>query len=361
MKKSLISLILIGGLASLLVLLTYAFSSKQSKDMINSHPSILPSSTPSPTPLPKQKILSNNYHIFQSFNNCGPASLSMLLSYYGIQETQEKLGNDLRPYQNPQGNNDDKSVTLSELATKAHEYDVLSYHRPNGNIQLVKQFIALGFPVLTRTWLKADEDIGHYRVIKGYDDALQQLIQDDSLQGKNLWYSYDDFMNLWKKFNYEYVVLVPKEKKAFVENIIGKNTDEKVAWQNALKAAENDLINNPNDIYTRFNISVAAYYAGDFKKSVEAFETVENQLPWRTLWYQNEPLLSYYELGNDEKVLSLTERILHNQNQAYAELYLLRGSIYKRQGNKHAAQQEYEKAIFYNVSLKEATKALSQL
>jgi hypothetical protein len=76
------------------------------------------SPTPS-TPLletpPATKILDNNYHVFQTFNNCGPAALSMLLSYYGINISQDQLGNELRPYQNPQGDNDDKSVTVAEL------------------------------------------------------------------------------------------------------------------------------------------------------------------------------------------------------------------------------------------------------
>ena len=45
----------------------------------------------------------------------------MALSYYGVRESQQDLGRDLRPYQNPQGNNDDKSVTLAELAENKPE------------------------------------------------------------------------------------------------------------------------------------------------------------------------------------------------------------------------------------------------
>ena len=33
---------------------------------------------------PVSKILSSEYHIFQTFNNCGPASLSMTLRYRSI-------------------------------------------------------------------------------------------------------------------------------------------------------------------------------------------------------------------------------------------------------------------------------------
>src|SRR3972149_669531 len=106
---------------------------------------VVPSATPTPTlnPPPTSKILSGNYHVFQSFNNCGPAALSMALSHYGITVSQQELGLALRPYQNPQGDNDDKSVTLEGLAEKAKEYNLIPYHRPNGNMEMVKHAIAL--------------------------------------------------------------------------------------------------------------------------------------------------------------------------------------------------------------------------
>ena len=121
----------------------------------------------------------------------------MALSYYGVRESQQDLGRDLRPYQNPQGNNDDKSVTLAELAEKALEYDLVPLHRPNGTVELIKQFIAYDIPIITRTLLKEDDDVGHYRVVKGYDDAAGEIIQDDSMQGRHLRYSYSQFRKLW--------------------------------------------------------------------------------------------------------------------------------------------------------------------
>ena len=118
--------------------------------------------------VPSQKVLSNGgYHIFQTFNNCGPAALSMALRFYGTNVSQAQLGQALRPYQIPGGDNDDKSVTLDELGEKAKEYGLIPYHRPMGNPQIVKQFIANDMPVIARTLTKPTEDIGHYRVIKG--------------------------------------------------------------------------------------------------------------------------------------------------------------------------------------------------
>ncbi|MBI3984534.1 MAG: C39 family peptidase [Candidatus Levybacteria bacterium] len=309
----------------------------------------------------KRKILTNDYHIFQTFNNCGPAALSMALSYYGINVSQQELGNALRPYQIPGGDNDDKSVTLEELAEKSKEYDLIPYHRPMGNETLIKYFIAYDIPVITRTWTKPNEDIGHYRIVKGYDENKGVLIQDDSLQNKNLQYSYSDFNEIWKKFNYEYLVLVPVKKQEIAKQILGEDLNEKVAWQKAVENSLMQLRENPDDIYTRFNLSVAYYNIGEFQKSTEEFEKVENGLPFRTLWYQIEPILAYYELGNYTKVFEITDRVLNNHNRAFSELYVLRGKIYQSQGNIEAARNEFEKAVFYNENLTEAKDLLNSI
>lgn len=310
------------------------------------------------SPLPSQKLLQNNYHIFQTFNNCGPASLSMALSYYGVNITQQELGQALRPWQNPKGINDDKSVTLPEMGEKAKEFGFTPFHRPNGNPELIKAFLANDMPVIARTWLEENNDIGHYRVIKGYDDQTGQFIQDDSLQGKNLRYSYDSFNKIWKKFNYEYLVLVPKERLEVAESILGEDKDAQTAWTKASENARQELNTIPDDIYARFNLSVALYNVGDYQGSIAEYEKVADQLPFRTLWYQIEPIQAYFEAGNYQKVFEITDKILQNQNLAYSEAYLLRGKSYLKQGDKEAARAEFDKAVYYNQNLKKAQEAL---
>jgi tetratricopeptide (TPR) repeat protein len=311
--------------------------------------------------LPSSKMLPNNYHIFQSFNNCGPAALSMALSYFGINKSQQELGQDLRPYQNPQGDNDDKSVTLEEVAIKAEELGLKAYLRPNGDINKIRQFIAAGLPVITRTYLKPGEDIGHYRIIKGYDDNTQQLIQDDSLQGKNLKYSYQDFDILWADFNHKYLVLVPSERQSVVEEIIGDDLDEKRAWEKAVKVLEAKLSEDPSNTVNSFNLSVSKYKVQDFKGSVEAFEKVESKLSFRTLWYQIEPIYSYYELGNYDRVLQLSDKILNNQNRAFSELYILKARVYLKQGAKSEAAEQLALAKLYNRNIKIEAQLLESI
>lgn len=365
MTKFIIALAAFAIIFSLTVTILKENSFPETTSSTRFPPPQVTSPTPSPqirlaTP-PSQKLLPNNYHIFQTFNNCGPAALSMALSYYDINVSQQTLGQELRPYQVPGGNNDDKSVTLEELAEKAKDYGLVSYHRPNGTVELIKLFIAYDIPIVARTLTKPTEDIGHYRIVKGYDEVAKQIIQDDSLQAKNLRFSYEDIDMLWQQFNYEYLVLVPPEKQIVAETILGEDLDPKTAWKKATQNAQKKLAINPEDMYAHFNLSVGLYNSGDFQRSVAEFEKVEHQLPFRTLWYQIEPILAYYELGDYERVFDITNRVLNNHNHAFSELYLLRGEIFLKQGNREAARNEFEKAVLYNQNLKAAQEAVEKI
>jgi len=312
--------------------------------------SVTPSAQPSPylKPLPDFLVLDGGIHMYQTFNNCGPASLSMLLSYFDIDVSQATLGDQLRPVQHAEGDNDDKSVTLAELAKRAEEYDLIAYHRPAGNIKLIKHFISYGIPVLTRTWLKSDEDIGHYRVVKGYNEKKGFLVQDDSLQGKNRRYKYDQFLELWEPFNYEFLVLVNRPKQKVAEEILGNLTDKDIAWQRTLTFSEERKGPDSDNNYAIFNKSVALYYLDKYEQSIKEFEKVESKLPRRMLWYQIEPIKAYYKVGNYERVLSMTEHLLNNGNRAFSELYYLRGLVFRAQGDESRAEDSFERAARYN-------------
>ncbi len=317
--------------------------------------------TPALKALPATQLLQNDYQVFETWNNCGPASLSMALSYFGINESQAVLGNALRPYQNSVGDNDDKDVTMEELAAEARKFGLLAYYRPNGNIHLLKQFVALGVPVIAETVMTMDDDIGHYRVVKGYNDAAGTITQDDSIQGHNVQYSFADFDYMWKKYNYEYLVLVPKDKQRQAEAILGKNLNPRAAWQATAAMDRAMLVRNPSDVDSGFNLSVALYYLGKYRQSVRQFEAVQSRLPFRTLWYQIEPIEAYYALGDYQTVIALSDQVLNSGDRAFSQLYILLGEIDKKQGNIPAARAEFQNAVYYNTNLKAARDALQSV
>ena len=129
------------------------------------------------------------------------------------------------------------------------------------------------------------------------------------------------------------------------EAIIGEDKDINKAWGKAAKNARELVEKYPENIFYRFNLSVALYNTGAFQESVAEFEKVESKLPFRTLWYQIEPIQAYFALGDYERVFYLTDEILNNYNKAFSELYLIRGEIHKIRGDAPAAKNEFEKAL----------------
>jgi hypothetical protein len=324
-------------------------------------PSDIFSMTTSTQPLPTQALLNNGYYVHQTFNNCGEAAYSMALSFYGVHMGQQALADILRPDNNTTGAGDDKSTTPDEIATQAATYGLAAYFRPDGNIDLLKRFVAAGFPVMTRTLLNTSEDYAHYRVVIGYDDTSSTIIDEDGIQGNHAAFSYDDFMTLWKPFNYEYIVFAAPGQQAEVEAILGADSDAAAAWRGAAEAATTALAANPTDTVAEFDLSVADYYIGDYRASTQAFKSAESTLSPHALWYQIEPIASYYETGNYSEVFSLAQQIIAAGNAAYPELYVIEGESYLKQNNATSAKQAFQTALMYNKNLSSAQTALAAL
>lgn len=324
---------------------------------------VSPTATPAPSlaPAPKQYALGKSRFAAQTFNNCGPATLSMVLSLYGVFVSQEELRFKMRPFSNLIGGNDDKSIFTDEFARYAKEYGLEAFHRPNGTIEILKKFVSNNIPVVVRTWLHSYDDIGHFRIVRGYTEETRTILQDDSYQGANISFHYDEFNKLWQPFNYGYIVVYPKEKQGVVDAILAEEKDELTAWRNALKRAEKELRDNPDSYYSLFNLSTASYYAGDYQKSVDMYEKAKPKLPSKMLWYQIEPVQAYAKLERHEKVFGLTDQILQNGNLAYSELYQIRGEVYFAQGKKDEAKKEFEKAMYYNKNFTKAKEYLEKI
>jgi tetratricopeptide (TPR) repeat protein len=321
-----------------------------------------PSPASSPGALPSEKLIGGLAHVWQTFNNCSSVGLLIALSHWGIRDTQEAIAEGTRPWNNPRGDNDDKSVTLYELADYARaEHDMLAYVRPNGTIELLKKFVGNDIPVVTRALMYPDQDIVHYRVIRGYDDGAGTLIESDGIQGPEVPYTHARWMHMWKNFNYSYLIVVPKNKKALVEQILGEETNERRAWENAKARAQAELAKDPDDLVIHYNLIIAHHYLGEHEETVREFEKIGNSLSRRVLWYQPEPIASYYELGNYDRVLALTDGIINDNNKSVSELYLMRGRIFESRGDTAAARAEYEKAIFYHKNYQPAKDALAAL
>ena len=81
--------------------------------------------------------------VVQTWNNCGPATITMGLSYFGWTEDQEYAASYLKP------DEEDKNVTPSEMVRFVNEATgIRAVTRMGGTLDLIRLFIAGGFPVI---------------------------------------------------------------------------------------------------------------------------------------------------------------------------------------------------------------------
>jgi len=298
---------------------------------------------------------------YQTFNNCGPATLSMILFYYEVYKTQKELGDEMRPYQHSKGDNDDKTIFPHEFIVWVEKFGLKALYRPNGSIQLIKLLTANGIPVVVKTWLRPNEDIGHFRIVRGFDEGAKVIIDDDSYFGPNRKISYFEFMSMWQPFNYAYIPVYKPEKEETVKAILGEDLDSKVVYQKAVDRAKREAELDSENVYPIFNQATSYYHLGEYEKSVAEFEKVESRLPRRMLWYQIEPILAYEELKNYDRVFQISNWLFEHGNRAFSELYQIRGKVYLEKGDKEAARREFELALEYNQNFQPAKEALSKL
>jgi hypothetical protein len=154
-------------------------------------------------------------HEWQTWNNCGPAALAIGLSYFGVERTQADIATVLR------SEPADKNVSLDELLGYAATTGVLSRLRLNGTVDLLRKLNNAGIPLLTEGWLRVGEDIGHYRIVRGYDPDTGQLLTQDSFHGPNLWVDDEEFAAMWRPFFLAYAPLYRAEQEPLVTALPG--------------------------------------------------------------------------------------------------------------------------------------------
>ncbi|MEZ4618051.1 MAG: C39 family peptidase [Caldilineaceae bacterium] len=229
-----------------------------------------------PTPLPRYQPavarveLTGFNHQWQTWNNCGPATLSMNLSYFGNPLTQADIGAVLRRHE------DDKNVSPEELVDFARSQGYHAQLRVNGNRDLMRLLLSNGVPVIVETWLEEhpNDGMGHYRMLTGYDDAEQYWIAYDSYVDTGLFSSlrsyagirmeYAETEALWSVFNHTYLLIYTDALAPIVESIYGEKLDQSLMWQQALASAQQSVQAQPNNAYAWFNLGTDLTQLGDY-------------------------------------------------------------------------------------------------
>ena len=290
---------------------------------------IPPTPTIQPTPIPASVMLKGVRHEYQKWNNCGPANLAMALSYWGWQGDQRDTAAYMKP--NPR----DKNVMPYEMADFVREETGLKIVvRVGGDLDLLKQFIAAGFPVLVEKGfdVPGKEWMGHYEVVTGYDDASQRFIVQDSYIMPDLPLPYDQVESDWRAFNYTYLVTYPPDREAEVMSILGPQADELANYKYAADKASSEIYTTTgrdqffawynrgtNLVWLRDYAGAAAAYDEAYKLDATLASADPARRPWRILWYETGPYFAYFYTNRYSDVINLATQTLINSSEPALE------------------------------------------
>jgi tetratricopeptide (TPR) repeat protein len=316
-------------------------------------PTRAPTIAPDLKPLQASVLLRGLKHDYQKFNNCGPTTLEMNLSFFGRTDTQAEIAAFTKP------NSQDKNVRPDEIAAYANRAGFRTLIRVNGNFDLLNLLLSNNLPVIVETGLVKEPQgwMGHYRLVIGYD--ANQLITMDSYDGPSVKLRYAELDDLWREFNRLYIVIYPAEQEALVHAIVGETWNDATMYAQALARANQESEANPNDAFAQFNRGTSLTGLGRYPEAIAAFERAQQiGLPWRMWWYQFEPFVAYVQAKQYDKAIALANSVL-SKAEDLEEAHYYKGLALRGLGREAEAQREFQTALSYNKNYRAAQQALS--
>lgn len=318
---------------------------------------------PSPTPLPERVQLPAPEWEKQDWNNCGPATLSLGLRFYGWGGDQFDISDLLKP------DRGDKNVNVEELVyyVRTRAGWLNADFRVGGDLATIKRFVAAGYPVTVEKGFVLDENdggggwAGHYLLVTGYDESERVFIVQDtnpSTGGSNREISYQELDEGWRAFNRVFIYIYPPEDQAQVERLLGPDADADRNRQRALEEARAEIEADPEDAYAWFNLGTNLVYFERYGEAADAYDTALSLgLPWRFTRYQFGPYIAYFHQGRVQDVIDLANATLYRTSKAEESL-LWRGWAKYRMGDIAGAEKDFLTALDINPNYLDAQYAL---
>ncbi len=291
-------------------------------------------------------------------NNCGPASIATMMSYWGFEFTLEEARRALKPVP------EDPNVRPDEMAEFIRPLGYLMLIRENGDFDTLKRFILAGYPVMVESGYDPEPDtIGwtsHFLTLVGYSEADGGFIAMDTYRRPNWFYPYEELDLYWRQFNRRYLVAYRPDQAVAVASIVGADMDETTDYLNAAAMARSELSLDRSDPYGWFNLGTSLTGLGQYEEAASAFDQARRLgLPWRFLWYQFAPFEAYLAVGRYSDVVELADAVLNKI--ATEEAYYYKGLALAAQGDTNAALTTLQRAVRFNPSYVAAQEALAGL
>jgi len=342
---------------------------------------VLPSPTagpaaPTATPLPEKVTLTGVVYEDQHgrWNYCAPANLAMALTFWGWQGNRDVVGPAIKPDEK------DKNVMPYEMVDYIESQTSLrAVLRVGGDLDLLRRFIAAGYPVLVEkgTYLRDLTGVvswmGHYQVVTGYDQGGNYFITQDSFIEADHQVSSEEMIRGWRAFNYTYIIVYPAEREAEVMALLGPDADETTNFQNAALKASNEIygLSGIDQYFAWFNRGSSLVALQDYGGAAVAYDETfkvyndipESERPWRMLWYQTGPYFAYYGVGRYYDLLYLADGTLQAMqgDKNLEESYYWRGMARAATGDQAGAIEDFRTSLVYHPEFEPALYQLRLL
>jgi tetratricopeptide (TPR) repeat protein len=305
-------------------------------------------------------------HEWQTWNNCGPATLSMYLSYYGSALLQDGVRQAIRP------NWEDKHADPYEMAEFARGEGLNALVRVNGDAERLRLLLSNGMPVMVATWHidSKGEQMGHYRLITGYDDVAQEWIVWDSLETRGVSadkpyvgvrLSYEELERFWPVYNRIYLILYDDAHADAVQGIVGEDLDDETMWRRALEDSEAWLSGEPENGFAWFTLGTNLLHNGRPEEAAAAYDRARLiGLPYRMMWYQFGAFQAYYQVGRYDEVIALADATIRVTSDV-EELHYWRALALEAKGDVAGARDALRTALDKKANYAAARVALARL
>ncbi len=323
---------------------------------------ITPAYSVTEAPLPKQVKLDHVRYEAQGWNNCGPTTMTMALSYYGWSDNQETAANWMKP------NKEDKNVSPWQMVRFVYENTgVKALYRFGGTTTVLKRLLAANFPVVIEESIQPANEgwMGHYVLLIGYDDYEQSFLTFDSYLGSNQQQGrpspYSLFDEKWRHFNRVFIVLYEPSREMDLRAALGDYVDPEYGYHTALDFARSEAKKDGEDKWAWFNMGSSYVGLKEYENASYAYdEAFRLGLPFRMLWYQFGPYEAYLHTERYSDVIARAQNTI-TTTPYVEESYYYQGLAYAAQGDTQAAVAKLNEALRYNKNFFPAQEAKAQV
>ena len=310
-------------------------------------PTLMPTAAPTATPEPvgaAQVALTGVQHAYQTWNNCGPVTVAMNRA--------------LRALPRPEGGS---RALKPDADDKTSARQIVAYARSQGFEGIIRTAHRAAaktdqqrFPVIVEDWVNP-KTVGHRPLpaLTGYDQAAVHRA------GLALWSEpgadAGAFDASWRVFNRNISSSTGRNRAAAA--VLGEMASDQACWPTLPSPAETS---RSRGFRRWFNLGSTYTLLGENGLAASAYDEARRVgLPFRLLWYQEEPFAAYLGAQRYEDVIRLAEVTLNNAGE-HEEAYYYLGLAYQATDRQDAAARALQKALDYNPNLGRAAKALQR-